>query len=818
MATNTIGTAYIQIEPSTKGIGGSISQALDGEASAAGASAGGKLSGALGGAAKVGISAIAGATAAVGAFAGASIKAGADFDSSMSQVAATMGFSVSELNDSTSAASQTMETLRNFAQDMGSSTAFSASEAADALNYMALAGYDAETSMNMLPNVLNLAAAGGIDLASASDMVTDAQTALGLSLDETSTMVDQMAATASKSNTSVSQLGEAFLTIGANARNLSGGTTELSTVLGVLADNGIKGAEAGTHLRNIMLSMNPTTDAAVAAWESLGVSAYDADGNLRPLQDTFADLNAAMEGMSEQEKSSTLTSMFNKTDLASINALLGTEASRFTELSSAIEGASGAASDMAGVQLDNLSGDVTLFQSALEGAKIAISDQLAPSLREFVQLGSDGLSNVTSAFKSGGLSAAMSAMGDTLSQGISLIVSKLPEFMAAGVELLNSLMQGISENLPMLAEAAVDIVIQLGEFFIDNLPLLIEAGFEVITQLALGIGQSLPELIPHIVEVVLSIVEYLVNNVDMLVDAAVALITGLAEGIVQATPILVEKTPEIIISLVQAIIANLPQLAVAAFELLSALVNYVIQYIFMLDETANKMMTMLGNYIAEKVTMLVSAGQKIVKAIVDAIKNKVTLLVSAVTEMVKKIKDEFTAKVNEFINIGRDIVEGIKIGFSNAWASMKEWLKGMIGNIVTWAKEILGIGSPSKVMAKEVGHWIPAGIAQGIEGNVGVVTSAMNSVTDELMHQGLNARATFDAAVNTSSDLYRAEGVEAQSEKESEIIDLLRSYLPTLAQGNNVNVTLQGDARSIFRAVRNENDKFIKATGFNALA
>ena len=119
------------------------------------------------------------ATVAVGGFAAASVNTGMAFDSSMSQVAATMGYSVAELGDATSEASQSFNQLREFAQEMGANTAFSASQAADALNYMALAGYDAETSMTMLPNVLNLAAAGGIELAAASDMVTDAQSALG---------------------------------------------------------------------------------------------------------------------------------------------------------------------------------------------------------------------------------------------------------------------------------------------------------------------------------------------------------------------------------------------------------------------------------------------------------------------------------------------------------------------------------------------------------------------------------------------------------------------------------------------------------------
>ena len=196
----------------------------------------------------------------------ASLKAGADFDTAMSQVAATSGKTVGDIKE-----------LRDFAKQMGSTTSFSATQAAQGLNYMALAGYDAETSMKMLPTVLDLAAAGAMDLADASDMVTDAQTALGLSLDDTTTLVDQMAKTSSKSNTSVSQMGEAILKIGGNAKNLSGGTRELSQVLGLLADNGIKGSEAGTHLRNIMLALNPTTEKAADAWNELGISAYDAD-------------------------------------------------------------------------------------------------------------------------------------------------------------------------------------------------------------------------------------------------------------------------------------------------------------------------------------------------------------------------------------------------------------------------------------------------------------------------------------------------------------------------------------------------------------
>ena len=221
------------------------------------------------------------------------IAVGSGYEASMSQVAATMGI--------TSAAKE-FELLSAAAKEAGNSTKFSAAESSMALNYLALAGYDAEKSIAALPTVLNVAAAGGIDLASASDMITDAMSALGLETSQMSTFADQLAVTSQKSNTSVSQLGEAILTVGGTAKTLSGGVTEMNTALGILADNGIKGSEGGTMLRNVILSLSAPTSTAAEALDNLGVTAFDATGAMRPLQDTFADLDTALSTLSDQRK------------------------------------------------------------------------------------------------------------------------------------------------------------------------------------------------------------------------------------------------------------------------------------------------------------------------------------------------------------------------------------------------------------------------------------------------------------------------------------------------------------------------------------
>ena len=351
------------------------------------------------------VKAAAAITAALIAIGKQAVETGSEFDKSMSGVAATMGYTWEELNIEGTEAAETMEMLRDFAMDMGKSTAFSANEASEGLNYLALSGKTAEESIAMLPRILNLASSGEMELATASDMVTDAQSALGLSIDDTNVMIDQMAKTASKSNTSVSQLGEAILTIGATGKDVKGGTKELAQVLGLLADNGIKGSEGGTKLRNILLKLEAPGKKAKAALEELGVEVLDDNGHLRDMKGIFADLSKALENTGN--RTGKLAEIFNARDLAAVNALLDTSAERWDELGNAIEDSAGAAQDMADVKLDNLAGDVTLFKSALEGAEITISDKLTPSIRKTVQLGTEMVGRLADGFGKGGLAGAV---------------------------------------------------------------------------------------------------------------------------------------------------------------------------------------------------------------------------------------------------------------------------------------------------------------------------------------------------------------------------------------------------------------------------
>ena len=422
----------------------------------------------------------------------ASVKFGSNFEAAMSGVAATMGMTSAEINSG----SADYERLEQAAKDAGATTKFSASQAAEALNYMALAGYDVDESIATLPTVLNLAAAGGMDLATASDMVTDSMSALGDMAGTADSFVDKMAKTSQKSNTSVAQLGEAILTVGGTAKSMAGGVDEMNTVLGILADNGIKGAEGGTALRNMILSLSAPTDTASAKMEELGLSVFDAEGKMRPMNDIFNDLNGILSTMTEGEQTQVLNTIFNKVDLKSVNALLANSGERFDELSGYIADCDGAAANMADTMNNNLQGSVTILQSALEGLGISVYEQMEEPLKEAVKVGNGYIDELSAALKENGPDGLVAALGQILAD----IALRAAEFA------------------PQLIELAVQLIKELAQGIIDNLPELIEAAGKIADAILDGIGDLCPALDP-----IIDAIKTLADNMDTLTPIVVSL-------------------------------------------------------------------------------------------------------------------------------------------------------------------------------------------------------------------------------------------------------------------------------------------------------
>lgn len=311
------------------------------------------------------------------------VEVGSSFEKSMSNVQALSGATDEEL-----------QMLSDTAKEFGANTQFSATEAADALSYMALAGWDAQTSCDALGGVLDLAASSGMDLAEASDMVTDYMSAFSMEASESSYFADLLSYAQSNANTTAEGLGEAFKNCAANM-NAAGQDIETTTsLLSMMANQGLKGSEAGTALTAVMRDMtSKMEDGKIAIGETL-VQVQDAEGNFRDLTDILGDVEDAVDGMGDAEKSSALMATFTSDSIKGLNLMLNAGIDEAADFEEQLRNCSGTASDMAKVMNDNLAGDLTALNSKIEGVKITVYESLVPALRDGVAELSDTIDSV----------------------------------------------------------------------------------------------------------------------------------------------------------------------------------------------------------------------------------------------------------------------------------------------------------------------------------------------------------------------------------------------------------------------------------------
>jgi TP901 family phage tail tape measure protein len=663
---------------------------------------------------------------AAGKFIGDSLGVYAEFEDSMKQVQATMGLTGAE-------GEEAFKKLSEAAKEAGASTRFTASESADALNYLALAGYNVDQAIEALPGVLTLAAAGGMDLAQASDLVTDSMAALGLEISQMGDYMDLMARTAQRSNTNVQQLGEAILVSGATMKNAGQSVETLNVMLGVLANRGIKGAEGGTKLRNVVMSLTSPTSKAAKELENLGVSVSDSEGNIRDLNDILTELNGKLNGLSEADKLNALSNIFNKQDIAGVNALLAGTGEEMENLYQELANAKGAAEDMANIMEGGLAGSVRSLKSAYEGLQIAIGEQFSGMAQDTVDevtlLVRDVTAILNDGFQEGDITAIGEKISDFLVKGISkiseylpdainmvstmltemvnvlvaLLPTLLPPLLDGAIQLLEGLITSITSNIAPLVDMVVYLVTTVAEFIIQNLPLLIEAAIQIVVALAMGIAQALPELMPAIVEAIILIADTLINNLDLVLQAAFAIIEALALGLINALPRLIEALPSLIMTIVSFILSSIPQIIQLGVQLVISLAAGLIQAI----------------------PQLVAQLPQIVLAILQGIGSAASAVV----------------------DIGRNIMTGLWSGIASMLGWLQSRVNNMVNGIVRSMKGVLGIRSPSRVFAG-IGENMGQGIGEGF-------SSAMKDVEKEM------ARAIptdFDLDMNSV-----VSGVEAGS-------------------------------------------------------
>lgn len=429
----------------------------------------------------------------------------------------------------------------------------------------------------------------------------------------------------------------------------------------------------------------------------------------------------------------------------------------------------------------------TTIEGSLNSAKAAWANLLvgiADDSQDFDKLVENFVDSVVTAADNliPRIETSITGLGNLIEKLLPVIVEEipgivndiLPELVESGINMIQSILSGIEQNLPQIMESALLIVNQLISTFLEMLPQLLDIGVQIILQLILGIGESLPTLIPAIVEAVLLIVDTLIENIDLLVDAAIQLIAGLAEGLIAALPILIEKAPEIIIKLVDAIVENAPKLLEAAYEILTKLNEGLDTYLPQLLAAIPDLVVALVNKFLSLASKFIEIGKKYISEIKDAIVNKWEEVKGAVPGWINDLIQNFMNMVSGFSEIGSNIVHGIWNGISAGW----DWLIGNVKNLASSlldaAKSTLGIHSPSREFAY-LGRMCTAGFEEGIDGlmnpdgisrnvsaSLGSIRASVEGTATGRSYAGYTQVINVNREISTPDELARAVRVESR--------------------------------------------------------
>ena len=462
------------------------------------------------------------------------------------------------------------------------------------------------------------------------------------------------------------------------------------------------------------------------AYEKLGISVTDADGNLRDSETVYWETIDALKGIeNETERDALAMSMFGKSaqDLNTIIEMGSEGVAEYTQKAvdmGAVLGGKGLEA------LGNLDDQMQTFKSTTGATKNILASAFAPAMASALEgvnglAGSfNGLISAVISGDKGGVENAMQMVSDQVQNMVSNISSMLPELgkiaqnlistliniiadnapliLSEGAKMLKSLLNGISSNLGSILPVILSVVQTIGTIILQNLPMILSMGIQVIVSLIQGISSMLPELIPLCIDTVILLAESLLDNIDLIIDAGIGLVMSLAEGLIDSGALmrLIDKIPVIIDKLIVALTTNAPKLIEMGVELT----------------------VKLGIGLVKAIPQLISKIPQIMKSLFDGYKN-------------------YYSKMGE---VGLNLVQGLWNGIKDATSWLMDKIKGFGSTILDGIKGIFGIHSPSTLFRDEVGKNLALGVGEGF-------ADTMHNVTDEMA----NAMPTeFDTSISAS--------------------------------------------------------------------
>ena len=718
-------------------------------------------------------------TAGVVGLGTAAVKTAADFDSAMSKVAAVSGATGSEF-----------DALRDKAREMGSKTKFSASEAAEAMNYMAMAGWKTEDMLGGIEGVMNLAAASGEDLATTSDIVTDALTAFGLTAQDSGHFADVLAAASSNANTNVSMMGETFKYAAPIAGALGFSVEDTAEAIGLMANAGIKGSQAGTSLRTIMTNLSGDVKICGANIGEVTVATTNADGSMRDLSDILADCRVAFAGLSESEQAAAAESLVGKNAMSGFLALMNAGEGDINKLSSAIANCDGTAANMADTMNNNLEGQLTILKSQLQELAISFGEMLMPAIRQIVgwiQSFVDKLNSmdegtrkviITVALVAAAIGPVLIVVGKVISAigTIMTIVPKLAGVINAAKGVFAAFNAVCAANPYVLIIAAIVALVaafiylwnnceEFRQFWIDL--------WEGIKEIAVTVWEALKAFFTAAWEAIKSTAETIWNGIKNFFQGLWEGIKNIFQTVVDAIKLIITTYFNIYKTIITTVLNAIKTVFTTIWNAIKTVVTTVVTAISTFLTTAwtaiqttattiwnaiSSFFTNIWNGIKNVITTAVNAIKNVVTtawnnikntvtSVGNAIKTAVTNLWNNVTSAVKNamsnvfnavksgfanVKDHITGLASQAFNWGKDLIMGIVNGIKSCISAVGDAVKSVADKI----KSFLHFSVPDEGPLTDYEKWMPdfmKGLAKGIEDSKGMVTKAMDSLSADMV-------------------------------------------------------------------------------------
>lgn len=668
----------------------------------------------------------------------ASTEVGKSFESSVSQIAATMGKTTDEISD-----------LTDKAKEMGATTQFSATEAAQGLNILAMSGLKTEEQIAGIEKVLNLAAAGGLTLESAASYTTSTVKGFGDTMENAQYYTDLMAKGATLANTNVNDLGAALSRTAANANSYGQTADGVTLSLLRLAEQNVTGENAATQLNRAMADLYTPTDTAKQALQELGIAAYDSQGNTRDFNVVVDELNAKLSTMTDEQANAYKNTIFTTNGLNAFNKMTASSTEKvelFKEgLAKASEG-EGSAAEQAKTMIDNLEGDITIMQSAAEGLGITFYETFNKDLRENVQFATDSLGQLTEAFKNGGIEEAANVAGGILADISNKAAEYAPQLISVVTTLINSVANALTENAPNIAQSAREIVKSLAGGFVSNsetilnavitigesvmnelpsvlalltartgqfataivnflssgiqlvvqnipqilsslsvailetLPLLTQSIFDLITNTVSSVLELIPEILPTVVELVTTLIELLLPDI---INTVVTLAESIAENLPEILNVIITVLPDLIQGLLSAVLGQIPTLLQGVFAIVNAIVAALPEILVILTQIIPDIITAVVTAVTDNLPIIIQTGVTLFTSLISNLPKAITAIVSKLPEIINSIVSALIDNISEIVNCGVDLFLALIEALPEIIFAIQDSMPDIIAGIVT---------------------------------------------------------------------------------------------------------------------------------------